>query len=72
MKKLWAWVKTRANHDRAVLLGALGTALLWLQEALVSNDFTDWRTALIPLVTGVVIRVFVTSDGVTPGIRSKG
>lgn len=77
MKKLFAWIKEKVQKERAVVVGFAVTAIWWVSDVLVAfakSEPIDWGqdlSALIPLATGLVISVFVTSDGVKPGWRRK-
>lgn len=62
-----SWVKSRIEAERAAVVGFLVTVIWFVSDGLQSGEWTNWQT-LVPLATGLVIRLFVTSEGVEPGL----
>ena len=58
------WIKTRLDRERAAWLGLVATLMLFAQDLIVGTAaWDDWRN-YVPLVVALVIRTFVTSEGV--------
>lgn len=64
------WLKDKLNAERSAVVGVAVTVLWWLNDVVVSGDASDWRM-LAPIITGLIVRIFVTSEGVRPGWRRE-
>lgn len=70
IKKIALWVKEKLAKEKAAVVGFLVTVAWFINDGIVDNDWTQWKV-LVPMVTALIIRVFVTSEGVKPGWRSQ-
>lgn len=64
--KVRDWVAALPKREPAVLLGAVGSALVATQQALAGANVHTWKEA-VPVVLSLVIRQVVTS----PASRDK-
>jgi hypothetical protein len=65
------WVKHKIDAERPLIIATVASLTFILRDALTGD--VAWNSAYevaVALVAGVIVRVFVTSEGVKPGWRS--